>query len=144
MKKYISLIFVAFFGLGIGAYILPKDTDALSYPVSCDIVSMAAKQIGTTTREIMPAISGLTSARIQVVSNASSTVFLSFAASTTPATVGNGLALNVPVLNGATSTPYIDIGLGTPFAYTGPVSAIVSYTASTASASTTILVTTCR
>lgn len=104
-----------------------------SYP--CATVTNTRVAIGNQlSTTVLAASSRRAWARISVPNAATSTFFLSLGGT---ATVGSGVVLNGSnVKGGASSTPFIDIGLDTWLPYTGAVSAITNVGSTTAVVST--------
>lgn len=73
--------------------------------------------------------------RVQINNNATNTVFL--AVNDVPAAINTGFVLGGNLGASASTTPYIDFGLNTPFPYTGAVKAITNIS------TTTVIVTQC-
>lgn len=103
----------------------------------CTVSSVAAVTIGDDiSTQVLAASTNRAWARISVGNNATNTVFASFDEGAA-ATLNNGIGLNTANTGGASSTPYIDFGITTPFPYNGAVTAITNF------GTTTVLVTEC-
>lgn len=147
MKQLKPLLYILIgVALSVGLYAYASSTysvlrDPNGLPAKdgavCTVSSVAAVTIGDDiSTQVLAASTNRAWARISVGNNATNTVFASFDEGAA-ATLNNGIGLNTANAGGASSTPYIDFGITTPFPYNGAVTAITNY------GTTTVLVTEC-
>ena len=144
LKPFIYILIGIALSVGLYAYAASTNSvlrDPNGLPAKdgavCTVSSVVAVTIGDDiSTEVLAASTNRAWARISVGNNATNTVFASFDEGAA-ATLNNGIGLNIANTGGASSTPYIDFGITTPFPYNGAVTAITNY------GTTTLLVTVC-
>lgn len=104
---------------------------------SCTTSSVAAMTVGHQLSTEIASSSRRAVTRISVPNNATNTAWISIDEGAA-ATINGGIPLNIANTNGASSTPWVEIGLNTNIPYTGSITAITNF------GSSTLLVSSCN